>query len=504
MRHDTWYCAGIVEPLDSPRRSHASAPWQHGQLVSSGAIVTSTCGRCAGSAAIGAALVGAPAGARGVFSRPLRSRLWPARCPRSPAAAAPDRASPTADRTAHAAAGSTGGAAGRSATAPDRVRQRAVVAFRSVRRRDQRLQRLDIGRKLICDLAHADIQADLRGAVKCEVRPDSIGRSTSRCRGGLRDVAHMQARPIQAIHQRGKLRGGEPHHAIADRRPAERRDARDASTEAPVRTRPKPKSSSGPLASNGRQKSFPKTGHGRAARAPARRGRRRPCENRPACVATMTFTPAEAAIMSPPSRPAAHRAARPGRPRRPREPPRRQSRCIDRSTSALPPAGPAPRGSVTTGTKSGASSAGRLSAPARAALRHANRCWGAMSCRRATSDTTAPGAYDSATICPLALSLHRRRRPTPTWISTRPRRSKASTIWSTIYANRSGSDDLYLQDQAIQRKVGSEHRLPTLPELVDRFPALAKTSIARFRSQCPDPPTAFCRHHIHPRARRQH
>ena len=59
----------------------------------------------------------------------------------------------------------------------------------------------------------------------------------------------------------------------------------------------------------------------------------------------------------------------------------------------------------------GASSAGKLSKPARAALRQANRCCGEMSCRRATSDTTAPAAYDSATIRPLASSLHRRRRP---------------------------------------------------------------------------------------------
>jgi hypothetical protein len=54
----------------------------------------------------------------------------------------------------------------------------------------------------------------------------------------------------------------------------------------------------------------------------------------------------------------------------------------------------------------------------------------------ATSDTTAPGANDSATIRPLSALLHRRRRPTPLRISTRPRGAEASTIWSTIYANR--------------------------------------------------------------------
>src|SRR5262245_20580839 len=37
---------------------------------------------------------------------------------------------------------------------------------------------------------------------------------------------------------------------------------------------------------------------------------------------------------------------------------------------------------------------------------------------------------------PLSALLHRRRRPTPLRISTRPRGAKASTISSTIYANR--------------------------------------------------------------------
>src|SRR5437667_10776958 len=49
---------------------------------------------------------------------------------------------------------------------------------------------------------------------------------------------------------------------------------------------------------------------------------------------------------------------------------------------------------------------------------------------------TAPGANDSATIRSLSAVLHRRRRPTPLRISTRPRGAEASTIWSTIYANR--------------------------------------------------------------------
>jgi hypothetical protein len=72
--------------------------------------------------------------------------------------------------------------------------------------------------------------------------------------------------------------------------------------------------------------------------------------------------------------------------------------------------------------------------------------------------TPAPGAYDSATIRPLTSSLHRRRRPAPTWISTRPRGSEASTISSTIYANRTVCDGLYLAGQLAFCKVGPENR----------------------------------------------
>ena len=96
---------------------------------------------------------------------------------------------------------------------------------------------------------------------------------------------------------------------------------------------------------------------------------------------------------------------------------------------------PAPRSSVTTGTNSGASSAGRLSSPARAALRQPNNCCGVRPRRRATSDTTAPGRYDSATIRPFASSLQRRRRkqsPSRRWQSP----SRSAAWW---FASRPGS-----------------------------------------------------------------
>src|ERR1700747_3804078 len=71
-------------------------------------------------------------------------------------------------------------------------------------------------------LSTSTTQSDSRIFWACDERPDSIGRSGSRCRCRLRNVVDMQTRPVQAIHQRGKLRGGEPHHTIADRWPAKR------------------------------------------------------------------------------------------------------------------------------------------------------------------------------------------------------------------------------------------------------------------------------------------
>ena len=53
-----------------------------------------------------------------------------------------------------------------------------------------------------------------------------------------------------------------------------------------------------------------------------------------------------------------------------------------------------------------------------------------------------------------ASSLHRRRRPAPTWISTRPRGSEASNIWSTIYANRTVCDGSYLAGQLAPTRRG--------------------------------------------------
>src|SRR6516225_4293930 len=60
---------------------------------------------------------------------------------------------------------------------------------------------------------------------------------------------------------------------------------------------------------------------------------------------------------------------------------------------------------------------------------------------------------------PLASSLQRRRRSTPTRISTRPRRSDASTIWSTICANPSVPDGSHVAAQVGPCKVWRQRRL---------------------------------------------
>ena len=114
-------------------------------------------------------------------------------------------------------------------------------------------------------------------------------------------------------------------------------------------------------------------------------------------------------------------------------------------------------GAATTGTNRGVASSGNTKRPCRAALRHANRCCDVISCRRATSEATAPGAKDSATMRPFSATLHRRRRPTSSRISTRPRRGGESTICSTIYVNRS-CDPAHILDLPAALEKGGERR----------------------------------------------
>src|SRR5215467_4641949 len=101
-------------------------------------------------------------------------------------------------------------------------------------------------------------------------------------------------------------------------------------------------------------------------------------------------------------------------------------------------------------------SAGSFSNPARAARRQADRCCGESPWRRATSDTTDPGANDSATIRPLISSLQR-------WRRTAPCGSEASTTSLIIDANRSVQDEPHVARQPARYNVGSDERLRSTP-----------------------------------------
>src|ERR1700680_1104058 len=265
----------------------------------------------------------------------------------------------------------------------------------------------------------------------------------------------MQTRPVQAVHQRGKLRCAQSHHAIADRWPSERTmlqtfpqqhqsgsvPGQNLQTVPSLRTEDKNRSREGIMAellAHQRDETVGTFAKIHWLRRDHDLHARRSRDHIAALTARSTSRSHTG------STPAATRTT---------APPISMVIVVEFRVTAS-----ARRGSVTTGTNSGASSAGRLSKPARAALRQPNRCCGEIPCRRATSDTTAPGAYDAATIRPLTSSLHRRRCPAPTWISTRPRGFEASTISSTIYANQTACDGSPLAAQLALHKVGAERR----------------------------------------------
>jgi hypothetical protein len=111
-------------------------------------------------------------------------------------------------------------------------------------------------------------------------------------------------------------------------------------------------------------------------------------------------------------------------------------------------------------------SGGSFSNRARAAQRQADRCCGQSPRRRATSDTTAPGAKDSATIRPLISSLQRRRR-------TAPCGSEASTTSPNIDANRSVQDEPHVAGQLAGCNVRPDDRFRSIPAVT--------VSVARLR-----------------------
>ena len=141
----------------------------------------------------------------------------------------------------------------------------------------------------------------------------------------------------------------------------------------------------------------------RPSAGPRRRGRRpnpprSPCRSRRATgiVATMTFTTPDGPITTSSSEP---------------QSPSRRSRRPHFARSS-------PRSA---GTNAGGSSPSTTSAwvVRRASRCHVSACCGVRPCRRATSDTTAPGSSVSATIPVVSSALQRRRPPAPLIISTR-------------------------------------------------------------------------------------
>ena len=206
----------------------------------------------------------------------------------------------------------------------------------------------------------------------------------------------MQARPVHPVDERGELRGRQPHHAVADRRPAER-----------ALLEPLPEQhQAGPVPGQNLQPVRPLRAEdedrpreriaARAARAPARRGCRRRAGSPPASSPPAPALPAGTAIMSPPSRRAApssasrHRsqartrtvaapitisiiAALPGAAARNRRPRMPAERLHDhRRKGTLHSRRPA------------------LCRRLRASRRQPNNCCGVSPCRRATADTVSP------------------------------------------------------------------------------------------------------------------
>src|ERR1700747_630182 len=236
-------------------------------------------------------------------------------------------------------------------------------------------------------------QSDSGPVVDCGEQPDAIGRRGSRCRCRLRDVVGMQPRPIQTVHQGGELRCAQPHHAVGDRRPTEGTllqplpqqhqpglvPGQDLQTVRPLRAEDENRARERIMA----ELLLHQCGETVGAFAEIHRLRRhQDLDARRSRNHVAAFTARSTSRSHAGSAPRATRTT---------ASPISMVITLGLSAPGIPPS---PRNSVTTGTNSGAASAGKLSTPPRAALRQANRCWGEMSCRRATSETMAPGAKD--------------------------------------------------------------------------------------------------------------
>jgi hypothetical protein len=122
-------------------------------------------------------------------------------------------------------------------------------------------------------------------------------------------------------------------------------------------------------------------------------------------------------------------------------------------------------GTITAGTM-----AGSVAAVLRASCRQVNSCCGASPWRRATTDTTAPGASVSSTIRARSSTLQRRRPIAPLITSRRRTGPGGSSLWSSLDTKRSSRSDRYSpsSERTGEGEVGTPHTshrpLVVLPE----------------------------------------
>ena len=186
------------------------------------------------------------------------------------------------------------------------------------------MRRVDVGRRLIRVGAHD--QQRIRFAPNWGEKSASEPQASRR---GLRrrNIPRMKTRPVQAVDERGELRSRQPHHAVADRRPAKRAlleplPAQDQARSVPGQNLQTVRSL--------RAKDENRSGERIALKLPFASAARLSAPRRKSTgfVATRTRTPAGTVITSPPSPHAALSSASRHRSRSRREPspPRARSR----------------------------------------------------------------------------------------------------------------------------------------------------------------------------------
>ena len=114
----------------------------------------------------------------------------------------------------------------------------------------------------------------------------------------------------------------------------------------------------------------------------------------------------------------------------------RWRRCAGRCETAVVGSGTGAGASTTAGTNARHSPPSSLGA-IRASRRQPKTCCGRKPCRRATSETTAPGANVSSKIRALSSADHRRRPPAPLMTSMRRATRSGSSVRSNLDTKRS-------------------------------------------------------------------